>query len=77
MYKQTTISPDGRMATRTIGDRLMIELLVQMHLLKQSGEDIEIQTNATAGNAWDWNKLTVIRKNKNSCTSITNIFEKT
>lgn len=62
MYRQTTINPEGQTRQRRINDKKFIELLVQMHLLKQGGEDVEIHTNASAENGWTWNRITAIRK---------------
>ena len=74
MYKQTTITPDGQTRERTIDSEKLIDLLVQLHLLKQGGEDIEIHTNASMENSWTWDKITVIRINETGC--ITTIFDK-
>lgn len=74
MYKQTTITPEGKTTTRTINSEVMISLLTQLHLLRQSGEDIEVVTNASEENGWKYNRITVIRTNRRrGCT--TTIFE--
>jgi hypothetical protein len=75
MYKQTTITPEGQTRTRTVDDQKIIELLTQMHILKQSGEDIEVHTNASMENKWNWNKITAIRKMGNR-GFVTTIFDK-
>lgn len=74
MYKQTTITPEGQTRERIIDSQKVIELLVQLHILKQSGENIELHTNASIENGWDWNKVIVIRQMKRGCT--TTIFDK-
>lgn len=75
MYKQTTINPEGQTRERTIDDQKFIELLVQMHLLKQGGEDVEIHTNASMKNGYTWDKITAIRKMGNRGYTTT-IFDK-
>lgn len=75
MYQQTTITPEGQTRTRTINNQKVIELLTQAHILKQSGEDIELHTNASVENGWKWDKITIIRKMENRGFTTT-IFDK-
>lgn len=64
MYKQITHHTSGKVSEREIDDQKMIELLVQMHILKQCGENIKVETNACAKNKWQWDKITATRSGK-------------
>ena len=75
MYKQTTITPEGQTRTRTIEDQQVLDLLIQLKIFQQCGEDIEVHTNASAENQWNSNKITVIRKMNNRGFTTT-IFDK-
>ena len=39
-YEQRTICPNGEIRTRTIDANELVDLLLQMHFLKQSGEQL-------------------------------------
>ena len=73
--RQTTITPEGQTRQRRINDQKFIEILVQLLLLKQCGEDVEIHTNASEKNGYTWNRITVIRKMGNRGYTTT-IFDK-
>lgn len=45
-YEQRTICPNGEIRTRTIDANELVDLLLQMHFLKQSGEQLMLESNA-------------------------------
>ena len=60
-YEQRTICPNGEIRTRTIDANELVDLLLQMHLLKQSGEQLMLESNANDENGWAWNQIKVTR----------------
>ena len=64
MYTQITTRPDGRSTSREIEDQKLIDMLVQLHFLRDAGEDISIHTNADITNGWDWSQIIVYRTGK-------------
>ena len=54
-YEQRTICPNGEIRTRTIDANELVDLLFQMHFLKQSGEQLMLESNANDENGWAWN----------------------
>ena len=54
-YEQRTICPNGEIRTRTIDANELVDLLLQMHFLKQSGEQLMLESNANDENGWAWN----------------------
>lgn len=51
-YEQRTICPNGEIRTRTIDANELVDLLLQMHFLKQSGEQLMLESNANDENGW-------------------------
>lgn len=49
-YEQRTICPNGEIRTRTIDANELVDLLLQMHFLKQSGEQLMLESNANDEN---------------------------
>lgn len=60
-YEQRTICPNGEIRTRTIDANELVDLLLQMHFLKQSGEQLMLESNANDENGWAWNQIKVTR----------------
>ena len=72
MYRQTTYAPN-KVYSREINDQETIKLLVQLHLLKQGGEDINVSTNAAPSNGWSWDTIRVERRHEDR--TVTTIFQ--
>ena len=60
-YEQRTICPNGEIRTRTIDANELVDLLLQMHFLKQSGEQLMLESNANDENGWAWTQIKVTR----------------
>lgn len=53
-----------RMARSELGQidaNELVDLLLQMHFLKQSGEQLMLESNANDENGWAWNQIKVTR----------------
>ena len=74
MYRQITYRTNGEVSERNISEQRLNEMLVQLHFLKQSGEEIEVHTNADVSNGWSWTAITVYRHMKKG--TVKTVFER-